>query len=142
MKTPDQKIVETTRRVIVRKIEHRPVRLPDASLTSPKLTPRKMSAEGRCRKCGKEGHLTRHHLVPESWFLGQPMVLRQIRNAHANIVPLCRPCHDEVDSKFPLVREGARRMLRSTFSQQEIAFVIAIRSRRWLEENYPLDIRS
>jgi 5-methylcytosine-specific restriction endonuclease McrA len=135
-------IDETVRRVIARKIEHRRVRLPDASLTSTKLTPTKMSAEGRCRKCGDAAHerpLTRHHLVPESWFLGQPIALRQIRNAHANIVPLCRPCHDQVDSKHPLVRERARRFLRGTFSQQEIAFIISVIGRSWLEENYPSD---
>lgn len=130
-----------------RRIEHRFIaKLPDESLTSPKLTVQKMTTEGRCRKCGiahswaKDGkQLTRHHVVPESWFLGQPLALKLIRNAHANIVPLCRDCHDEIDSKYPVVREQARRVLRVLMTQQEIAFAIQVRGRHWLDREYPLD---
>lgn len=147
MTTFERELEDSVRRIVGRKVEHRFVgKLPDPSLTSPKLTAAKMLGEGRCRYCGvphsfrSDGRpMTRHHLVPESWFLGQPIALRLIRNAHANIVPLCRPCHDRVDSKHPVVREDARRTLRASLTQQEIAFAIAVRGRSWLEREYPLD---
>jgi hypothetical protein len=81
--------------------------------------------------------LTRHHLVPEHWFLRQPLALRQIRNAHANIIPLCRPHHDLVESKQPVVRLEARRLLRQTLTQDEIVFAIQVRGRAWLDMEYP-----
>jgi 5-methylcytosine-specific restriction endonuclease McrA len=137
MTTFERELGESVRRVLERPIEHRPVRLPDESLSSTKPTALKLSTEGRCRLCGLERPLTRHHLVPESWFLSQPAQLRAIRNAHANIVPLCRPCHDDVDRRHPVARERSRRKLRATLSQQEIAFIIAVRDRAWLELAYP-----
>lgn len=81
--------------------------------------------------------LTRHHIIPESWFMPQPIKLKMIRNAHANIVPLCRLCHDLVDSKNAIERAEARKMLRKTFSQQELAFVIRVLGKGWLDEQYP-----
>lgn len=121
-----------------RKVIHRPVRLPTSSLSSPKLTQSKVQAEGRCRLCPETAALTRHHVIPQSWFLGQPEALRQIRNAHANIVPLCRDCHDDVESKHPVILIEARRRLRETFTQQEITFAIQVRGREWLEAQYPM----
>ena len=120
-------------------IEHRPIRLPSADLCSPRLTHRKLDA-GYCRMCRREARvrpLTRHHLVPESWFLRQPLPLRMIRNAHANIVPLCRPCHDRIDCRDIVERSQARRELRRSLTQQEITFAIQVRSRAWLDYEYP-----
>jgi hypothetical protein len=130
-----------------RRVQHRFVgKLPGDTLTSPKLTEVKVLGEGRCRLCGNPHEhtmvgkrITRHHVVPESWFLGQPVSLRLIRNAHANIIPLCRDCHDKVDSKHPVVREQARMRLRPLMTQQEVSFVIQVRGRDWLEREYPSD---
>lgn len=128
-----------------RAIEHKPVRLPSASLISPRITQHKILAEGHCRMCGRAVRvrpLTRHHLVPESWFLRQPLPLRMIRNAHANLVPLCRPCHDLVDNREEDVRSEARRHLRRCLSQAEMAFAIQVRGIAWLDANYPRLIES
>jgi 5-methylcytosine-specific restriction endonuclease McrA len=122
------------------RIEHRPIRLPSEDLSSPKLTQRKMDSSP-CRLCLRSSKLrllTRHHIIPHSWFLKQPLALKFVRNAHANIVGLCRPCHDLVDSQDPEVRRQARVMLRKTLTQAEIAFAIQIRGRDWLETEYPL----
>lgn len=99
-----------------------------------------MRAEGHCRMCLRPASvrpLTRHHIIPESWFLRQPYHLRVIRNAHANICPLCRPCHDLVDNRDEDERMSARRELRRSFSQSEIAFAIQVRGIDWLNETYP-----
>lgn len=120
-----------------RRVEHRPVTLPSENLCSPKHTARKME-HSLCRmgsvRCEKT---TRHHLVPEAWFLQQPLHLRQIRNAHANIIPLCREHHDLVESRHPVVRLEARRLLRVCLTQEEIAFAIQVRGRTWLDFEYP-----
>lgn len=121
-------------------IEHRWARRPSISLADPRVTEHKMRAEGHCRMCLRPASvrpLTRHHLVPEAWFLRQPLAMRLIRNAHANIVPLCRPCHDLVDNRSNLVREEARMHLRRSFSQSEIAFAIQVRGQHWLDREYP-----
>lgn len=120
--------------------EHRWARRPSVSLMSPRATEHKMRSEGHCRMCLRPAsvrHLTRHHIVPEAWFLRQPLHLRLIRNAHANIVPLCRLCHDLVDNRDADEREDARRMLRRTFSQSEIAFAVQVRGLKWLNDTYP-----
>lgn len=122
------------------KVEHRPVRLPPRALISPKITNHKIDAEGHCRMCLRPNwirELTRHHIVPVSWFLRQPLPLRMIRNAHANIIPLCRPCHDIVDNREEIDRVQARRYLRRCLSQQEITFAIQVRGKEWLDEQYP-----
>lgn len=120
--------------------EHRWARRPSVSLQSTKATEHKMRAEGHCRMCLRPASvrpLTRHHIIPESWFLRQPHHLRVIRNAHANVIPLCRPCHDLVDNRETDERENARRMLRRSFSQSEIAFIIQVRGLDWLNDAYP-----
>ena len=118
-------------------IEHRHVELPSASLCNTKITATKME-HSFCRVGGWGcGRLTRHHLVPESWFLRQPIHLRQIRNAHANIVPLCRWHHDLVESKHPVIRLETRRRLRASLLQEEIAFAIQLRGRDWIDSEYP-----
>lgn len=120
-----------------RQVEHRPVQLPSPGLCSPKLTAAKME-NSLCRlgdrRCAR---LTRHHLVPEHWFLRQPKALREIRNSHANIIPLCRDHHDLVESRYPVVRMEARRLLRVSLTQEEITFAIQVRGRSWLDQQYP-----
>lgn len=122
-------------------IEHRPFIIPGRTLISPKVTNHKMVAEGHCRMCLRPDRvrpLTRHHLVPVSWFIRQPVPLRVIRNAHANIVPLCRLCHDLVDrADDPEERMRARRELRRSLGQAEIAFAIQVIGKEWLDEHYP-----
>lgn len=138
----DVQLGNVLRRGRKRYIEHRPFVLPSQSLCNPRLTAVKMQ-HAHCRLCNHaryEGppYVTRHHLVPESWFLGQPKELRNIRNAHANIVPLCRSCHDEIDNRGPVARERARRKLRDLLLQDEIAFAIQVRGREWLDVHYPM----
>lgn len=121
-------------------IEHRKVRVPAPSLSSPRMTGHKMRAEGHCRMCLRPDRvrpLTKHHLVPESWFIKQPFKLRMIRNAHANVIPLCRPCHDMVDSRDEDERLDARRLLRRCLGQSEIAFMIQVRGIDWVNWHYP-----
>jgi hypothetical protein len=94
-------------------------------------------SEGHCRMCQRPKSvrpLTRHHLVPVRWFFGEGTPWRAVRNANANIVPLCRACHD-------LIEDGdlvARGMLGRLLTQQEIAFVIRLRGIQWLSAEYPL----
>lgn len=90
-----------------------------------------------CLRPDRVRPLTRHHVIELSWWIRQPLQLRVFRNAWANVVPCCRQCHDYLHSKDPEEREEARRMLRRTFTQQEIAFAIAVRSKRWLDDSYP-----
>ncbi len=118
-------------------VEHRRVELPSPSLCSPKRTALKME-NSLCRLGGRGcTRLTKHHLVPEHWFLRQPIVLRQIRNAHANIIPLCRPHHDLVESRHPVVKLEVRRLLRATLTQEEITFAIQVMGLAWLNAEYP-----
>jgi hypothetical protein len=123
----------------VRKIEHRPFTLPPKSLCSTTETHRKFE-RGHCRMClrpGKVRPLTKHHLVPVAWFRKQPLALKLIRNAHANIVPLCRLCHDLVDSRDPAERAEARRHLRRSLTQAEISFAVVVLGLPWLNKEYP-----
>lgn len=114
----------------------------------------KVIKEGQCRMCQRPWKVrpstqhrlvpprqlaTRHHLVPESWFLakGRDERHRRIRNVNANIVPLCRVCHDRVDSRDPADRQDARRELRRCLGVEEIAFMIQVRGKSWLDFHYP-----
>lgn len=98
----------------------------------------KMKAEGRCRLClptADPAPLTKHHLVPETWFRlrrKKNPALYAVRNSAANIIPLCRRCHDRVESS-----EVARRALRELLAQDEVAFAIQSIGRLWLETTYP-----
>lgn len=95
--------------------------------------------EGCCRMCERPWKVrppTRHHLVPTRWFMSsQGAPYRQIRNSNANIIPLCRPCHDLIEKREPF----SRRMLRRLLTQQEIAFAVRMRGIGWLNREYPLD---
>lgn len=97
----------------------------------------KLGEEGHCRMCLRPAHvrpLTRHHLIPQRWFARQRHDVRwqKLRNCAANIIPLCRACHDEVERD----RES-RRMLRRSLVQEEIAWIIAVRGTEWLNTRYP-----
>lgn len=99
----------------------------------------KVRAEGHCRMClrpDKVRPLTRHHLVPQSWFMRQThdKRWRAWRNLAPNIIPLCRPCHDSVERWDDL---EARRMLRRMLTQEEIAFAWATRGPEWFSRWYP-----
>jgi HNH endonuclease len=90
----------------------------------------KMKAEGQCRLCGRlnKGNgareLTRHRLVPGR--LGGEYVV-------ANVIPLCRRCHDDVEAQDPI----ARRMLRPKLWPMEVSHAIKRVSEEWLELIYP-----
>lgn len=103
----------------------------------------KLREEGVCRLCLRRHgvlpgfRLTRHHLVPKSHFtsgiLGYtPIWVVKVRDADANIVPLCRGCHDEVEQT-----EAGRVRLRARMSQAEVAYCIQVRGQAWLERRYP-----
>lgn len=96
----------------------------------------KVAREGHCRMCLRHQSirpLSRHHLIPQSWFRQRGLVTR-LRNAAANIVPLCRLCHDEVEQDI-----GSRRMLRRSLTQEEVAFVIDVIGAAWFDRRYPPD---
>lgn len=101
------------------------------------LSWRNKRAEGRCRMCQRDHDvrpLTLHHVVPSSWFRRQRRRLALIRNVAANLVPLCRPCHDLVEEN-----EAARSELRRLLAPDEVAFAIQTAGRAWLDKTYPQD---
>lgn len=92
-------------------------------------------SEGRCRMCLRESSvrpLTRHHLIPQWWWYKRGDPWPEYRNIAANIVPLCRPCHDDVERD-----EAARRMLRRLLGVDEVALVVTTIGQRWLDQTYP-----
>lgn len=109
----------------------------------------KLRREGCCRMCLRPSAeladlwmrpdairvMTRHHLVPQRWFNVHKEWIH-LRDCDANIVPLCRACHDLVE-----LRNGSgsshRRMLRRLLTQAEISFIIQVRGYRWFEGTYP-----
>jgi len=97
--------------------------------------------EGRCRMCQRpEGvrPLTQHHLIPLAWFHEQAnRRAKVLRNVAANKVPLCRPCHDQVESRVASEKRQARRELRVLLSPDETAFVIQVAKESWLNRKYP-----
>lgn len=108
----------------------------------------KLREEGCCRMCLRPSAelgllderpdavrlLTRHHLVPARWFR-RHIEWRVMRDVDANIVPLCRPCHDSIELTGGLPQ---RKMLRRAMLQEEVSFIIQVRGREWLETRYPL----
>jgi hypothetical protein len=74
--------------------------------------------------------------VPHSWFLPQDDKIVTVRNANANIVPLCRPCHDAVEDRDPVVRTHARVQLRRVLTQAEIAFAINAMGKERFDATY------
>lgn len=95
----------------------------------------KVHEEGRCRMCQRPSAvrpLTRHHLVPLHYFRTHPK-LSPLRHSDANIVGLCEPCHRLVERLYDHARVELRRVL----SSAEVAFVIQVAGRRWLDGRYP-----
>lgn len=76
--------------------------------------------------------LTRHHIVPLGWFKNQLPATRALRSVDANIVPLCRQCHDEVENDIE-----SRRMLRRVLGPDEASFAIQLASINWFDSRYP-----
>lgn len=112
---------------------------PSVALRSHVPTARKFGGDAICRMCGRPKYvrpLTRHHLVPQRWFRANPH-LRDVRSASANLIPLCRPCHDEVDNRDEWERLEARKMLRRSLTQTEIAFAIQVWGRWNFDYAYP-----
>jgi hypothetical protein len=96
----------------------------------------KCREEGQCRMCKRPDTirpLTRHHLVPLGWFRRSPRY-SPIRNADANIVPLCEPCHRAVERSSPA---HARVELRRLLGPHEVAFIIQTAGKVWLDWRYP-----
>jgi hypothetical protein len=99
----------------------------------------KFQAEGHCRMCLRPHYvrpLTKHHLVPQRWFLREGARWAMWRNRAVNLVPLCEPCHRLVECDV-----DARRELRRCLAQAEVAFVISLRGLTWLDGMYPLSLR-
>lgn len=111
----------------------------------------KVRAEGHCRMCRRAAAeltdlagrpdairlMTRHHLVPQEFFRIHPE-WKHLRGCDANVVPLCRSCHDLVELPDWMGGRDHRHMLRKVITQAEIAFVIQVRGLDWLESRYPL----
>lgn len=96
----------------------------------------KVDREAHCRMCRRHKTvrpLTRHHVIPQEWWRMQGDEIAALRNAAANVVGLCRVCHDHVEVED----DTGRRMLRNVLAQDEIAFVIDVIGRDWLDERYP-----
>jgi len=107
----------------------------------------KLAAEGRCRLCAATKRLTRHHLVPQAWFVRHTLSLRPRpnRNDPRNCVPLCEHCHHAVEGAVGLDqgtrqvrRSQARVRLRAVLTQDEIAYVRSLRGEAWLNHHYPV----
>ena len=100
----------------------------------------KVAQEKKCRICPQKYGLTRHHLVPHSWFLSRRAELRSVRNANANIVPLCAECHRLVDgTRDPVERLQKRAALRGALYTNEVAFILQVMGRGWFDQEYPRD---
>lgn len=96
----------------------------------------KIKAEGQCRQCScsekSSGalkgrgvrELSRHRLVPGRE--GGEYVM-------ANVIPLCRKCHNEVECQNP----EARRRLRPKLWPMEVAHIIKYMGEEWFELMYP-----
>lgn len=98
----------------------------------------KLHAEKCCRLCDSQERLTRHHLVPQAWFMQRKLELRVLRNANANIIPLCEPCHRVVDSYAdPVGRLKKRAAIRCALGSNEVAFILQLRGQSWFDREYP-----
>jgi hypothetical protein len=87
-----------------------------------------------CQRTADVRPITRHHLVPQAYFLTYNEPFRGLRNCDACIVPLCRPCHDAVERHK---NHDDRKMLRKVLMQDEIAFCIQVRGKAWFDKRYP-----
>lgn len=95
----------------------------------------KARSEGRCRLCLRSWAVrrpTRHRIVPGRL---------NGRYEPRNVVPLCRPCHNQVDHWDATIRGPARRMLRAAMWPIEIHHAIARLGRREFDQRYPRPAR-
>lgn len=98
----------------------------------------KVSQEKRCRICPNAGRITRHHLVPQSWFIGQDEEIKNVMNVDANIIPLCETCHRIVDGvRDPVSRLKKRAAIRDKLGNNEYAYILQVVGEVWLDEHYP-----
>lgn len=98
----------------------------------------KLHQEKKCRICPNRRNLTRHHLIPQVWFKYRKEELRSLRNANANIVPLCEECHRIIDSAIdPVGKLQKRAALRDALYSNEIAFILQVRGPQWFNLAYP-----
>lgn len=58
----------------------------------------------------------------------------RLRDCDANLVPLCRPCHDWVESPKD---DSGRKMLRKLLGSAEAGFAIRLLGEGWFERRYP-----
>lgn len=98
----------------------------------------KVCAEGCCRMCLRPWSIrppTRHHLVSQSWFRSHRVEhpIRMKKNVPQNVVGLCWPCHNLMHHE-----KEARRYLRRSLVQSEIAFIVEMRGEKWLNKHYPM----
>ena len=134
----------------------RPDPKPAARIVDPDVGMDKIEAEGKCRACGKPlptvrqgAHplkaLNRAHLVPKG---------QRGDDTNNNIVPLggsgTTGCHGIQTSRNPglncndvlTTHEQVVQAIRRTMLPQERQYVIAKKSRAWLETHYPSQVRA
>jgi hypothetical protein len=56
----------------------------------------------------------------------------KLRDAEANVVPLCWTCHQDVETDV-----AARKLLRKVLASQEAAFAVKLRGQAWFDRVYP-----
>lgn len=91
----------------------------------------------RCRICGTDENITRHHLIPkrmvEHW--RYQMFKHRIRPVHVghrcNIVKLCVVHHTEIE------RGNLRSELRALLTPNELRYLEKTAGREWMDLNYP-----
>ena len=83
---------------------------------------------GPCRVCGYEGHVELHHLVPRS---------QSGSDTEANLVPLCKPCHERVTAND----KAACAMLRRNLTDAEYAYAVDKLGEGRFESRYPVEYR-
>ncbi len=81
---------------------------------------------GPCRACGSL-NIELHHLVPRS---------QRGSDVASNIIPLCSRCHQLIHVRGVAWDEIAGAVRRS-LAPDEIAYVLAKKSRYWLDRMYP-----
>lgn len=89
----------------------------------------------RCRLCGSEKQITRHHLVPRR-FRGRKLH-RRVSAAQVghrcNIVKLCTACHLGVEQND----SGMRMDLRLVLNANELRHMERVAGREWVDREYP-----
>lgn len=112
----------------------------------------KLAEEEVCRMCqrGEPRIVTRHHVVPQSFFkdrsfglltwLGRPgaeIERHLLRDCDANCVPLCVQCHIAVEVRDD---DSGRRSLRKVLAASEAALAVQLRGQAWFDARYPASL--